>query len=204
MVVGNPLVWDYPLCMWKELISKSLGKSPGTTITGMSTYAQAAVALLIRPDGSVLFIRRAEHENDPWSGHMALPGGRVDPDDAGPEGAVRREVREEIGLDLGTAQLLGRLDQVASPDLAPRVCVTPFVFALPNDPALTLSRAEVSAVHWYDMSTLVEGTGRGTFPYNYQGTDYLLPCIDQADRRIWGMTLRIVDDLLQRLKAPTI
>ena len=198
--MGNPLVWDYPLCMWKELISKSLREKPGSTVAGMDSYAQAAVALLIRPDDAVLFIRRSEHENDPWSGHMALPGGRIDPGDDGAEAAVRREVKEEIGVDLTGSDCLGTLDQVASPDLAPRVCVTPFVFALPNDPVLSLSREEVAAVHWYEMTTLIEGIGRGTFPYHYQGTDYLLPCIDQADRRIWGMTLRIVDDLLLRIK----
>jgi len=186
--------------MWKELITKSLREHPGACLEGVEPYARAAVAVLIRPDDAVLFIRRAEHENDPWSGHMALPGGRVDPGDGGPEEAARREVREEIGVDLSDAVLLGMLDQVASPDLAPRVCVSPFVFALADNPTLSIAKDEVASVHWYDMDMLFGGVGRGTFPFTYNGIDYELPCIDQEDRRIWGMTLRIVDDLLTRMR----
>ena len=132
---------------------------------------------------------------------MALPGGRLESADRDLEAAVRREVNEEIGLDLRGATLVGALDQVASPDLAPRVCVTPFVFLLHEDPALSLSTDEVASVHWYPMDLLVSGGGRGMFSYPYNGVDYQLPCIDQEDRRIWGMTLRIVDDLLARIKS---
>ena len=77
------------------------------------------MAVLISPNLDVLFIRRAEYEGDPWSGHIALPGGQVDPDDASPVHAACREVHEEVGVSLDDARLLGMLDQVASPDLVP-------------------------------------------------------------------------------------
>ena len=102
-----------------------MSERPGARVERIDSFAGAAVAVLIRPDGAVLFIQRAEYEGDPWSGHMALPGGRIDPGDDGAEAAARREVHEEVGVDLATATLLGELDQVASPDLAPRVCVSP-------------------------------------------------------------------------------
>ena len=129
---------------------------------------------------------------------MAFPGGRLDPDDGGPEDAARREVLEEIGVDLSEALLLGSLDQVASPDLAPRVCVSPFVFQLSSDPEIRIATDEVASVHWYSIDVLKQG--RSSFSYAFHGVDYVLPCIDQEDRRIWGMTLRVVDDLLTRIK----
>ena len=129
---------------------------------------------------------------------MAFPGGRIDPDDSGPEDAVRREVLEEIGVDLSNATLLGSLDQVASPDLAPRVCVSPFVFQLESDPEIRVATDEVASVHWYSIDDLKQGRNR--FSYTFHGVDYDLPCIDQEDRRIWGMTLRVVEDLLTRIR----
>ena len=41
--------------------------------------------------------------------------------------------------------------------------------------------------------------GRGTFAYRWQGREMVLPCIDFDGQRLWGLTLRIVDDLLGRL-----
>ena len=178
-------------------LAQSLQQQPGKERPVDIGFSYAAVALLIRPDGELLFIRRAAHPKDPWSGHMAFPGGRIDPEDASAEHAARREVFEEIGVVLSSARMLGVLNQVASPDLAPRVCVTPYVYLLPKDPELTLDVSEVASVHWYSIDTL--RTHRSQFTYRYNGAVYNLPCIDQEDRRIWGMTLRIVDDVLERI-----
>ena len=77
---------------------------------------RAAVAAVLRPGSNgpeVLLIRRAEHPNDPWSGHMAFPGGREDPCDADLFGTAVRETLEEVALDLTTnAALLGTLDDL--------------------------------------------------------------------------------------------
>jgi len=188
--------------MWMERLERSLEEQPGTTLPGLAHFSYAAVAVLIRPDGDILFIRRAAHPSDPWSGHMAFPGGRIDPEDNGPESAARREVMEEIGVDLAGSSVLGVLDQVASPDLAPRVCVTPFVFLLSEEPVFSIAKREVASVHWYTLDVLSEE--RDSFSYEHQGVSYRLPCIDQDDRRIWGMTLRIVDDLLERIKLEAV
>src|SRR5688572_28899501 len=70
------------------------------------TAKHAAVAAVLHEPGEghpeLLFIERAEHPLDPWSGHMAFPGGRVDPGDPGPRHAAERETLEEVGLDLAS------------------------------------------------------------------------------------------------------
>ncbi|MCS5573716.1 MAG: CoA pyrophosphatase, partial [Pseudomonadales bacterium] len=77
----------------------------------------AAVALILdsaasTDDPEIVFIERARVLGDPWSGHIAFPGGRWEPDDKLPLDTAVRETEEEIGVDLSAARLLGRLDDL--------------------------------------------------------------------------------------------
>jgi 8-oxo-dGTP pyrophosphatase MutT (NUDIX family) len=88
--------------------------------------AVAAVLRVVEGTVELLFIKRSEHEGDPWSGHMAFPGGRHEPHDASLEATACRETMEELSLDLSRGRLLGRLD-----DLAPRNPVLPPILIRP-------------------------------------------------------------------------
>ena len=95
----------------------------------------AAVAAVVRqaPGGAeVLLIRRAEDERDPWSGHMALPGGHHDPDDADLVATALRETREEVGLELDrAAEWIGFLERApVRAGQRPAFEILPLVFAL--------------------------------------------------------------------------
>ncbi|NOY27849.1 MAG: CoA pyrophosphatase [Oligoflexia bacterium] len=165
------------------------------------TPARAAVAAVIRPQGDLLFIRRSEREGDPWSGHMAFPGGRFDPADASLLRAAQREVREEVGLDLAeTGHFLGALDELHSPVHAgpTRLVISPFVYSLATNPLLRPNE-EVASVHWISLARLVAGDGRASFELEWQGQRWLMPSIDLDGVRIWGLTLRMVDDIMQRI-----
>ena len=81
-----------------------------------SSADEAAVALVFAGrDGDLrlCFIRRATHPRDPWSGQMALPGGRATPADASLCAAAVRETHEEVGLSLARARYLGALPPIA-------------------------------------------------------------------------------------------
>jgi len=77
--------------------------------------AHASVAIVFRegPESiEVLLIERAEREGDPWSGHMAFPGGRLEDHDDSSRSTARRETFEEVGIELASAEYLGRLDDI--------------------------------------------------------------------------------------------
>lgn len=163
---------------------------------------QAAVALVFRPGESLLFIQRAERAGDPWSGHMAFPGGRAEPQDPSLIETAMRETFEEIGLDLGTeGRCIGRLPTLSARFLPLKIAVHPFIFVIEGDPPLS-PNVEVAACHWLPLTQLLEGQGRTMMPYVHMGVEVQLPCIPLGRCCIWGMTLRMIDDLLGLLDGP--
>jgi 8-oxo-dGTP pyrophosphatase MutT (NUDIX family) len=161
-----------------------------------SGVPRAAVALVLVPAGDdleLLLIRRAEREDDPWSGHMALPGGREDPGDATLLATALREVREEVGLDLTRAALLGELDDLRPASAPARVVVRPFVFALARRPRLELS-GEVAACLWAPLGSLRASTS--VAERIHLGQPRRMPCYRVGEHVVWGMTQRILEPFL--------
>lgn len=122
---------------------------------------QAAVAVILMPrntDVDILFIKRAETPGDPWSGHMAFPGGHRDPEDADLRSAAVRETWEEIGVDLNQADYLGALDhQQALPAALPlKMLIAPHVFELKAQPSFRINH-EVAEVTWGSLALLISG-----------------------------------------------
>ena len=160
----------------------------------------AAVAIALR-DGDegieALFIHRAERAGDTWSGQIAFPGGRRDPDDAGLLATAIRETREEIGVDLSSAERLGVLDDLhpRTPFLPP-VVVRPFVFALTELPEITLS-VEVQDAFWVPFRALEAPGVRGEIRIDHLGIPpRTLPAYRLGNRTIWGMSERILTPLV--------
>ncbi|MCB9598717.1 MAG: CoA pyrophosphatase, partial [Sandaracinaceae bacterium] len=111
----------------------------------------AAVAAILRDRSGpeILFIKRADSPGDPWSGHMAFPGGRRDPGDETLVHTARRETLEEVGLDLGAhGEILGPLDDV--PTHTTGLVVRPYVWTIVGSPELIPNR-EVAATEWVSL-----------------------------------------------------
>lgn len=160
----------------------------------------AAVALTLFEDRhglEVLLIRRAERPGDPWSGQIALPGGRRDAADADLAATAVRETREETGLDLSAAERLGVLDDLhpRTPTLPP-VVVRPFVFAPPQRGPFVLSD-EVQRAFWLPLARLFAPGARRAITLTLRGEERTFPAYLVDEEVIWGMTERILTPFLE-------
>ena len=187
----------------ETIVSKlaALGGDHGVVQEG----PRAAVAAILRElpgadSAELFFIRRAEHPHDPWSGHIAFPGGRHDPGDESLLATAIRETREEVGIDLSVDHFLARLPDVPAFTRSKRanLVVTPFVFALRSDVSIVPNDVEVASTLWVPLATLARGEGKTTFELDFQGQSYNLPCIhlQPGQHRLWGMTYRMLETLL--------
>jgi 8-oxo-dGTP pyrophosphatase MutT (NUDIX family) len=169
---------------------------------------RAAVATVLRAgerEPEVLLIRRADHVDDPWSGHMAFPGGRHEPFDHDILSTALRETREELGLDLvPSADLLGRLDDVEAIARAKRtgMVISQFVFALRGG-AMLKPNYEVAEAIWVPIGPMVRRECATTRRYVHEGIPIDLPAFDVEGRIVWGLTYHMLERLFALLqRAP--
>ncbi len=166
---------------------------------------RSAVAIVLQEQDAelqVLMIKRAENERDPWSGHMAFPGGRLDPEDVHGFAAAVRETREEIGLALGDDDpCIGRLSELsaARPGRPDGMFVTPYVFYLPRAVSFT-PNYEVADVVWIPLSFLQNTNNRKSLSIERGGKRYKLPCYNYGEYCVWGLSLRMLDELMELLR----
>jgi 8-oxo-dGTP pyrophosphatase MutT (NUDIX family) len=165
-------------------------------------WLQAAVAVVIRanPGLEILLIKRARSERDPWSGHMALPGGRRDPCDGDLQATAVRETLEETGLDLArTGVPLGRLDEIKPGSVRlPKLTIAPFVWGVPAHAAARVASRELDAVHWVPLDTLRHPETHADVAIPLPGGDRTFPCYRVVDEIVWGLTYRILRQFLER------
>ena len=183
-------------------IRKRLVRAPPRRIVEPNTI-EAAVALVLvaygrEHDVELLLIKRATRDDDPWSGQMALPGGRRDQVDVDLMQTARRETREETGIALSPADALGELDDLhpRTPVLPP-VVVRPFVFGLSRRPAVHLSD-EAETHLWTSFGDLIASAASASV--EVRGEELTVPSYRAGSHVVWGMTHRIIKSLIDLIK----
>ena len=157
---------------------------------------EAAVLLALRPGDpfELLLIERAEKEGDPWSGHMALPGGRREPHDPDLLATALRETREETGLIVPRDEVLGRLDELGPSASRHRfkLVITPFVATVEDDARVRPAPDEVETALWVPLTRLASDEAVDEVLIQLEGEEFRLPAINYDDYIIWGLTHRIL------------
>lgn len=139
-------------------------------------------------------MKRIERVGDPWSGHISLPGGGVASCDPDLLATAIRETQEELGIDLGGARVLGSLPALSPYSSGPTgVEVTPFVFVT-NAAVEPQPGPEAQSAFWLPIE--LAASGALDEMYTYPGTTRTFPSWRYENHTIWGLTWRILGDLL--------
>ncbi len=158
--------------------------------------ARAAVALVLarRPEPSLLLVRRRERAGDPWSGHMALPGGYSSTTDTTLEVTAVRETMEETGLDLTAhGELIGALDDLSPRSTyLPRIVVRPFVFAVDKEQPAAAS-SEVDEIVWLTVAELFDAANQKPLTFDFPDGARTFESFQVRGYTIWGLTERILN-----------
>jgi len=173
-------------------IERALASRPHPERNGADLEASVLVCLHAE---SLLVVRRTAHPGDKWSGHMGLPGGRHEPQDADLLATALRETREELGFEpLRHGRLLGSLGSYeASHRRRGDAAIGVFVAHLDERPPLALSD-EIAAAFWVRTSALVPGSA-AVPEYPDRAVPAYLPEADGERLVIWGITFGILERL---------
>lgn len=177
--------------------ARVLESLPGMLIpVSEALRADAAVALLLEPtdrDLKVLLVKRVETHSDPWSGQMALPGGKRDPKDKDAKQTIVRETLEETNINLlDRCRFLGVMDPLTSTP-RPEMRIIPFVVLLEHEPSIRLS-GELEEFVWVSLEELERHNRTVNFSFGKQ------PAYVIGDYPVWGLTYRILKKFFQILK----
>ena len=188
-------------------LRRSLAEHPPVVVQPEPYMRLAAIllALRARADGEpeLLMIKRAEAEGDPWSGHIACPGGRMEEGDQDLAVTAVRETWEETGVDVSRdGRLLGQLDDISprTPALPP-IVIRPYVALVRTGVEIVPSR-EVAAAFWVPVSALREQTAWGIGQISVGGALREVSVFQHGEYTVWGLTERVLRQFLTYMGEP--
>ena len=148
------------------------------------------VAIVVRADDGGLH-----------GGQLGLPGGKPEPGDADLLATALREAEEEVGLAPDDVDVIATLPPFDTQTTGWRVY--PFLGRISPDTTWRLQEAEVVGVLTPLVRVLVDPASRATLPFTSRrfSEPLLVDGIDVEGNVLWGMTLRLFDDVLPRLLA---
>lgn len=158
-----------------------------------------AVCLLLfqNPRTTILSVQKADHKGYPWRDDVALPGGRIEPDDRNPTEAALRELCEELGIHPSNVEVLGNLGhfQTYNSKADLEVIVGRWIRRTP----VRIDRREISQVLELPVEALLDFHRRAGFRSRSENDIGDALVYELPDARIWGVTARILHEFLELL-----
>jgi 8-oxo-dGTP pyrophosphatase MutT (NUDIX family) len=176
------------------------GDDAVATLAHVPVPAAVLVPVVMSDAPSVLLTKRTSHLSA-HAGQVSFPGGRIDPEDSGPEAAALREAWEEIGLEAASVQVLGRMaDQVTGTGYR----ITPVLGLLPPGLSFQLSADEVEAVFELPMSVVLDPNAPKLQRQHVGGVWREYWVWPHPKHYIWGATAAILVRLAERLRERSV
>lgn len=184
-----------------EKLEILLSERSANQIIREGDYVHAAVMMILKqnnPGYSLLFIKRPDNVRDPFSGHMAFPGGRMEKDDNSKLDTAVRETYEEVGININrSAHILGALDDVnPNNPRARNYVVTPYLSVLKEEVDITPDANEVEKTIWVPMNHLVDDNNAQVRIRERDGIEVKDYAYNYDQYLIWGMTGRVLHQFL--------
>lgn len=190
----------------KVLDSFSPYQAPENGNEGKQYKFSAVCLILSMHEGQkaprLLMMRRAKRRGDPWSGHMAFPGGRIEPQDESVQAGALRELHEEMGVDAHDLNYLGRLSDLHTLNIPGQrqLVVSPFVFEAKKSLVLK-PNYEADGTYWIPLEFFAQARRKNMYWWRRKRL-IKLPFYRYKKRRIWGLSLAMIDELFLVLENP--
>ena len=150
--------------------------------------AAVLISLVRRPEGiSILYTERSPDLRS-HSGQIAFPGGKIDPEDAGPGAAAIREAGEEVAMRAEDTHILGYLPLYYT---GTNYLITPVVAEVTPGGPFVPNPGEVHSVFEVPLDYLMEPGSYSTFRIHRGGKEHSSWQITHSGLVIWGITANL-------------
>jgi 8-oxo-dGTP pyrophosphatase MutT (NUDIX family) len=165
----------------------------------MTTRAAVLVPLHVMASGRhLLTLIQRPADAASHQGQVAFPGGRHEPErDEGLLATALREAEEEVGIAPGDVEVLGALSEHRT--LSTSFVITPFVGLVPFPYLFRCDPREVESVFQAPLDRFAAGQPRARLRWEHGGSCYTVPCVRIDRYEVWGVTLRIIEELISAL-----
>ncbi len=187
-----------------DRIAENLAHRESGPVVHSGDRTRASVAMILNQganDIEILFIQRAAHDLDPWSGHIAFPGGKLEEGELECQAACR-ETREEVGIDLGQGRYLGRLSDIIGTNLPVRVSCC--LYGLDRRHSNPVLNEEVCDLFWVSLSDLCNPDSHIQSCVAFDDKRFNVPAIRLPIENkpvLWGITYRLVTQFMNIIEA---
>lgn len=159
---------------------------------------QAAVMVVIAdaPQGESILLTKRATGMRLHSGEVAFPGGKSDHTDSSLLHTALRETHEEVALHKKQLEVVKELKMSRSRSM---IDVYPFVARVAWEPKLVLSEAEIESAFWVPVDFFKQDKRLRTDEFKQGGVRFWAPAYRYDGHVIWGLTSRIIVDMLDQM-----